>query len=133
MNIKFIIAVVVLTIIALIFSSSLGDKEEATTQPTKSTTTVATTQKATTTTTSTTKPTEQDISQEDVSAAVTSPAEIFDVLAPNAGLYAAQKKGNCIIIIIKLMLLRCNKYITIYATAISKLTYRARKAVFNCV
>ena len=85
MNIKFIIAVVVLTIIALIFSSSLGESEETTTQATKSTATVTTTQKATTTTT--TKPTEQDVSQEDVSVAVTSPAETFDVLAPNAGLY----------------------------------------------
>ena len=88
MNIKFIIAVVVLTIIALIFSTSLGGNDEATTQP-EDTTVVTTTKKSTTTTsaTTTTKPATQDASQEDVSVAVTSPAEPFSVSAPNAGLY----------------------------------------------
>ena len=83
MNIKFIIAVVVLTIIALFFSAS-SDKQDDLSVQTDSTTSVTTTQKVKPTTTN---PSQTDVSQEDMSVGVTAPTVKFDISAPNAGLY----------------------------------------------
>ena len=81
MNIKFIIAVVVLTAIALFFTFSSGKSDEITTQPSTALTT------SSQAITSATDPTQVPTSTEDVSVAVTAPSEKLSISAPQAGLY----------------------------------------------